>query len=239
MYSIEQGLQLVRQRIASAERLYGRKAGEVRLLAVSKTRPAQAVRDALLANQFCFGESYIQEAVEKVEQVGRASDSRIEWHFIGRIQGNKTRLIAENFDWVHSLDSIKHARRLSEQRPENLSPLKVCLQVNVDLEASKGGVEMDQVEAFVDELSRLPNLQLEGLMTLPAHRDNLEEQRRPFARLRKLRDRIARSELPLATLSMGMSDDLEAAVAEGATIVRIGTAIFGPRDYAQASRSPQ
>jgi pyridoxal phosphate enzyme (YggS family) len=226
--SIPQHLDQVRQQIREAEARFSRPPNSVRLLAVSKTRSAEEVMAAADHGQACFGESYIQEAVDKIAAIGRDD---FEWHFIGRIQSNKTRLIAENFAWVHGLDSIKHARRLSDQRPPGLPPLKLCLQVNVDLEQSKGGVEPEEAAALVAEIGTLPNLSLEGLMTLPAWSEPLEEQRKPFARLRQLRDQLASPALPLATLSMGMSGDLEAAIAEGATIVRIGTAVFGPRNY--------
>ncbi len=226
-FSIPQHLDQVRRRIADAELRFARTPGSVRLLAVSKTRSADEILAANAHGQRCFGESYIQEAVDKIAAITRAD---IEWHFIGRIQSNKTRLIAENFAWVHGLDSLKHARRLSDQRPEGLPPLKVCLQVNVDLARSKGGIEMADAEAAAKEIAALPGLSLEGLMTLPSWRESIEAQRAPFARLRQLRDRLATPELPLPTLSMGMSGDLEAAIAEGATTVRIGTAVFGPRN---------
>jgi pyridoxal phosphate enzyme (YggS family) len=224
---IQSRLEAVRRRIAEAMQQYDRAPGSVQLLAVSKTRSPEDIRQALAAGQLYFGESYLQEALDKIEDL-RNSD--VVWHFIGRIQSNKTRPIAEKFDWVHSIGSLKHARRLNEQRPDHLPPLNVCLQVNIDQEPSKGGIMPEEAASLVSEISILPRLRLRGFMTLPAPADDLEAQRHPFRLLRELRDRIATPELPLETLSMGMSNDLEAAIAEGATMVRIGTAIFGPRN---------
>ncbi|MCP5415823.1 MAG: YggS family pyridoxal phosphate-dependent enzyme [Chromatiaceae bacterium] len=226
MSSIEQRLADVNRRIRQAEQHYQRSAGSVRLLAVSKTHPAGAIREALRAGQHSFGESYLQEALLKI---GQLHAEPIEWHFIGRIQGNKTRAIAENFQWVHSLESVRHAQRLNDQRPQDLAPLNVCLQIMVDEEESKGGVTPDQAQLLIAEIARLPRLRLRGLMTLPAPVQGVENQRVPFRHLRMLREQLKSTDLPLETLSMGMTDDLEAAIAEGATIVRIGTAIFGPR----------
>jgi hypothetical protein len=158
-------------------------------------------------------------------------DLGLEWHFIGRIQGNKTRAIAENFDWVHSIDTLRQIRRLNDQRPARLAPLKICLQIKIDDEESKSGISPGEVRGLIEAMPEYPRLALQGLMTLPAPAAQLDAQRRPFRRLRQLRDELATAGLPLATLSMGMTDDLEAAIAEGATLVRIGTAIFGPRDY--------
>ncbi len=218
----------VRQRIAHAAATHGRPADGIQLLAVSKTRPAEEIRTAFAAGQRCFGESYLQEAIEKIRQL---ADIQPEWHFIGRIQGNKTKTIAGHFDWVHGLCSLKHARRLSDQRPAGLAPLKVCLQINLSGEPSKAGIPPEEAAGLAEQVRQLPGLSLEGLMTLPPPADSLPQQRRPFAALRALRDRIRTDTLPLDTLSMGMSGDLEAAIAEGATIVRVGTAIFGPRNH--------
>ncbi len=228
MNQIAQRLQQVREQIAEAERRWGRAPGSVHLLAVSKTRPADDLRQALAAGQTRFGESYLQEAEEKIDALAGAA---IEWHYIGRVQSNKTRPIAERFDWVHSVDKLKQARRLSRQRPADLPPLDLCLQVKLDPEESKGGFPPEEVEAAVEEIAGLPGLRLRGLMTLPAPAEGLEQQRRPFRRLRQLFDRLNTAGAGLDTLSMGMTGDLEAAIAEGATIVRIGTAIFGPRHY--------
>ncbi len=227
MNAIATRLESVRQHIQNAAIKYGRLDRGIQLLAVSKTRPAEDIRSALEAGQRCFGESYLQEAIEKIQQL---SDMPAEWHFIGRIQSNKTKTIAEHFDWVHGLCSLKHAQRLNDQRPGNLPPLNVCLQVNLSQERSKAGVAPEEVAALVHLIHSLPRLQLQGFMTLPAPAETLKQQRHPFQRLRELRDKIKTKELPLETLSMGMSADLEAAIAEGATIVRVGTAIFGPRN---------
>jgi pyridoxal phosphate enzyme (YggS family) len=226
MSPIQIRLANLQQRIDYAIQEYARPAGSVQLLAVSKTRPAEDIREAYSAGQHRFGENYLQDAVDKIEQL---QDIDVEWHFIGRVQSNKTRLIAENFHWVHSVDTLKHALRLNQQRPNKLPPLNICLQINVDAEESKGGTTLQQSVELVEEIQQLPRLHLRGLMTLPAPATGLEEQRRPFRMLRELRDRIATPQLPLETLSMGMSADLEAAIAEGATMVRVGTAIFGPR----------
>lgn len=217
----------VRERIRAAELQYGREPGSVRLLAVSKMQPVEKIRAALQAGQRAFGESYPQEGRAKMTALGPRD---IEWHFIGRIQGNKTRDIAASFDWVHSLFEPRHAQRLSEQRPPGRPPLSVCVQVNLSGEATKGGLPPEAVAGLLDACRELAGIRIEGLMTLPAPAVGLDAQRRPFAALRALRERLATPDLPLATLSMGMSDDLEAAVAEGATIVRVGTAVFGPRD---------
>ena len=229
MTSPAQQLNTVREQIAAAESRFNRQPGSVRLLAVSKTRTAEEIRATVQAGQRLFGESYLQEALNKIDQLQQEA---IEWHFIGRIQSNKTKLIAEHFDWVHSLDNLKHARRLNEQRPEHLPPLNVCLQINISQEASKGGIEPDALADFITAFDDLPRLHLCGLMVIPAPADSLEAQRAPFRQLRELRDQLATTRYPLHTLSMGMSGDLEAAVAEGSTIVRVGTAIFGPRNYA-------
>jgi len=225
MTTIACNLQAVRAAMAAAADSAGRTAGEVELLAVSKTFPAAALREAYLAGQRCFAESYLQEALGKIADL---HDLAVEWHFIGPIQSNKTRAIAENFAWVHSVDRLKIAERLSAQRPEHLPPLQLCLQVNISGEASKGGVPPGEVGALAEAVARLPNLQLRGLMAIPAPADEVAEQRAGFAQLRELRDQIS---LPLDTLSMGMSHDFAAAIAEGATIVRIGSAIFGSRVY--------
>jgi hypothetical protein len=228
MSAIQSRLNAVRQRIRQAEQTYRREAGSVQLLAVSKTRSAEDIRQAVAAGQCCFGESYLQEALDKMEQL---RDLGLEWHFIGRIQGNKTRAIAENFDWVHSIDSLRQIRRLNDQRPARLAPLKICLQIKIDDEESKSGISPGEVRGLIEALPDYPRLALQGLMTLPAPAAQLDAQRLPFRRLRQLRDKLATAGLPLTTLSMGMTDDLEAAIAEGATLVRIGTAIFGARDY--------
>ena len=224
---LQQRLENVRERLYKAETACGRTAGSVELLAVSKTRSADEVRQLYLLGQRSFGENYLQDAETKIEQL---HDLPLSWHFIGRIQSNKTRPIAARFDWVHSLASLKHARRLSEQRPSELPPLNVCLQVNTSGESSKDGHTPEELAQLLGDYQQLPNLRIRGLMTIPAPAEG-QDQHRPFQRLRQLRDRLASPENPLETLSMGMSNELEAAVAEGATMVRIGTAIFGPRAY--------
>ncbi len=226
--TIESRLDAVRAIIAESTAEYARATGSVQLLAVSKTRSAEEIMEALAAGQRCFGESYLQEAIDKIDLL---RDEEIEWHFIGRVQSNKTRQIAEKFDWVHSIDKLKHARRLNDQRPDSMPPLNLCLQINIDNEATKGGVEPDQAAELIQQISTLPRLQLQGVMTLPSPTASVDEQRLPFRRLRELRDRLATKELPLDTLSIGMSDDIPAAIAEGSTMVRVGTAIFGPRNY--------
>lgn len=216
------------QRIRQAETACGRETGSTRLLAVSKTRSAAEIRALAALGQTRFGENYLQEAEEKI---GQLRDLPLEWHFIGRIQSNKTRTIAEMFDWVHSIASLKHAKRLSEQRPDHLPPLNICLQVNSSGEASKDGHTPEELADLMDAYTSLPNLRVRGLMTLPAPADGFDKQRQPFQLLRSLRDRLRSERQPLETLSMGMSDDLEAAIAEGSNLIRIGTAIFGPRAY--------
>jgi len=228
MSSIAERLHKVAERIRQTAVAARRDPAEIALLAVSKTRDADDIRAAWEAGQRRFGENYLQEALTKIEAL-RGSD--IEWHFIGHIQSNKTRPIAENFAWVHGVEGLKQARRLNDQRPEGMPPLNICLQVMIDPEESKGGLEPSQAAALLPEIARLPRLRLRGLMTLPAPRDEFAAQRLPFRALRELRDRLATPELPLDTLSMGMSDDLEAAILEGATLVRVGAAIFGPRGY--------
>lgn len=230
MNPIAERLQQVRQQISDAATKYQRPVADIRLLAVSKTQPAEAIEQAFAAGQRAFGESYLQEAMEKIEQL---ADLPVEWHYIGRVQSNKTRPIAERFQWVHSVDSEKQLRRLNEQRPEHLPPLNVCLQVKLDDEPSKGGLSPDQTGELAGRFQEFPHLRLRGLMTLPAPAEGIERQRIPLRRLKELRDSLATPEQPLDTLSMGMSDDLEAAVAEGSTMVRIGTAIFGPRNHRQ------
>ncbi|CAH2800103.1 MAG: Pyridoxal phosphate-containing protein YggS [uncultured Caballeronia sp.] len=227
--SIAQHLEEVRERIAKAAHDASRDASSVQLLAVSKTFPPSDVRAAFEAGQRAFGENYVQEGIAKI---GELADLRgeIEWHFIGPLQSNKTKVVAEQFDWVHSIDRLKIAERLSAQRPEGTTALNVCVQVNVSGEASKSGVELADAAALAHAVAALPGLRLRGLMAIPEPAGTLDAQRRPHARLRELMHARA-DDLALDTLSMGMSADLEAAVLEGATMVRIGTAIFGKRTY--------
>jgi PLP dependent protein len=223
-------LEEVRQRIAKAAADASRDASAVTLLAVSKTFPAEDVRAAFNAGQRAFGENYVQEAVAKIAQLADLR-SQIEWHFIGPLQSNKTKVVAENFDWVHSVDRLKIAERLSAQRVDGMAALNVCLQVNVSGEESKSGVEPDEALALAHAITALPNLKLRGLMAIPEPAGTLDQQRVPHRRLRELIDLLRADGLDLDTLSMGMSADIEAAILEGATMVRVGTAIFGARDY--------
>lgn len=234
MSLISGNLQAVKDRIATASRAVSRDPQTVALLAVSKTFGADAVIDAAQAGQRAFGENYLQEALDKMAAVqAMRPDLLLEWHFIGPIQSNKTRPIAGHFDWVHSVDREKIAQRLSEQRPPHLPPLNVCLQVNISGEESKSGATPQQVMELAPKVAALPRLKLRGLMAIPEPAEDAEKQRAPLRQLRQLFDSLRAQGLTLDTLSMGMSADLEAAVAEGATIVRIGTAIFGKRDYAK------
>ena len=219
-------LPAVLARLREAERRFQRPRGSVMLLAVSKTQPAAALAALAAAGQRHFGESYLQEALEKMKSL---NDPSLDWHFIGPIQSNKTRGIAERFNWVHSVDRLKVAERLSEQRPAELPPLNLCLQVKVSEQSGKRGLHPEELSGIAHRVAGLPRLRLRGLMAIPALYTEFAEQRRPFAHLRELQEGLAGQGLTLDTLSMGMSGDLEAAIAEGATLVRIGTALFGPR----------
>ena len=230
MPDLDYNLAAVQQRIALAAQLASRDPRSVTLLAVSKTFPAEDVRAAHAAGQHAFGENYVQEALTKIETLADLRAS-LEWHFIGPLQSNKTRPVAENFDWVHSVDRLKIAQRLAEQRPAHLSPLNVCLQVNVSGEASKAGVSPAEAAEVAHAIAVLPQLRLRGLMSIPEPAGTIDAQRLPHRQLRELFEQLRADGLELDTLSMGMSSDLEAAVLEGATIVRVGTAIFGARDY--------
>ena len=226
MTTISANLQAVLDRIDAAARNVGRDPAEVTLLAVSKTWPANDVREVATAGQRRFGENYVQEGVAKALELAPLG---LEWHFIGPLQSNKTRLVAETFDWVHSVDRLKIAQRLSEQRPATRAPLQVCLQVNVSGEDSKSGVTLAEAPSLAKQMAELPGLRLRGLMAIPAPSEDYSVQCQAFRRLRELFEQLKDDGLPLDTLSMGMSHDLEAAIAEGATLVRIGTAIFGER----------
>jgi hypothetical protein len=226
MTTIASNLQAVRGAMAESIKVSGRKTEEVRLIAVSKTFPAAAILQAYQAGQRCFGENYVQEALHKISELPQ---SDIEWHFIGPIQSNKTRPIAEHFAWVHSVERAKVAERLSAQRPPHLPPLQICIEVNVSGEASKSGIMPDELDTLARYVASLPNLCLRGLMAIPAPSDDVTQQRTAFARLRELSDALNLGGLKMDTLSMGMSLDFPAAIAEGATLVRIGTAIFGTR----------
>lgn len=230
MTFISANLQAVRARIRQAAAAAGRDAEGIDLLAVSKTMSAEAVAEAAAAGQRAFGENYVQEGVDKARQLAGLG---LEWHFIGPLQSNKTRPVAETFAWVHSIDRLKLAERLSAQRPAGLPPLNVCVQVNVSGEDTKSGCTEEEAPALCRAVAALPNLALRGLMAIPAPADEAAAQREPLARLRQLFEQLNREGLALDTLSMGMSHDLEAAVMEGATMVRIGTAIFGERKKPQ------
>jgi len=221
-------LQEVQRRIAGACEAAGRPVESVTLLAVSKTFGPEAVHEAFDAGERRFGENYVQEGVDKIAALADLR-AQIEWHLIGPLQSNKTRIVAEQFDWVHSVDRLKIAQRLSEQRPAHLAPLQVCLQVNISGETSKSGLAIDQVPAVARAVAELPRLRLRGLMAIPEPAASFAEQRRPHRALRDLLVALQAQGLPVDALSMGMSADLEAAIAEGATIVRVGTAIFGGR----------
>lgn len=237
MSQVTTKLMMVRQRLELAALAAKREPEDIQLLAVSKTFPAIAVEEAMHAGQTTFGENYVQEGVDKIQQLSKLRPW-LEWHFIGPLQSNKTRDVAEHFDWVHSIDRLKIAERLSSQRGEfsNLGPLQVCVQINVSEEDSKSGIPLEEVDALCDAISKLPNLVLRGLMAIPAPSDDVNQQRQSFAAVRECFVGIKAKHSNdvgydfFDTLSMGMSDDLEAAVAEGSTMVRIGSAIFGKRD---------
>ncbi|MBL6988058.1 MAG: YggS family pyridoxal phosphate-dependent enzyme [Methylobacter sp.] len=223
MASITQRLKQIRAQIRDAEQAYNRQPGAVQLLAVSKTKPSEAIACAYQSGQRHFGENYLQEALRKQQELG-AYD--ITWHFIGPIQSNKTKALATHFDWVHSVDSFKIAKRLSEQRSDQLLPLNICLQVNISDEPSKSGVTLAELSQLCEQVAKLPNLKLRGVMAIPAPQQDFEQQRQPYKSLYQ-----AAAKLGLDTYSFGMTGDLKAAIAEGSTIVRIGTALFGERDY--------
>jgi pyridoxal phosphate enzyme (YggS family) len=229
MTTIRNNLQSVRERIAAACAGAQRPVNEVTLLAVSKTFGPEAVREAFAAGQAAFGENYIQEAVEKIALLG---DLPLQWHCIGPIQTNKTRLVAAHFDWAHTVDRLKVAQRLSEQRPEGMAPLQVCIQVNIDGGASKSGVAPAEVLELAREVAQLPRIALRGLMTIPEPAEDFAAQKAVHLRARALFDQLRDAGVALDTLSMGMTADLEAAVAAGSTMVRVGTAIFGGRPSA-------
>ena len=232
--SLSENLQLVQHRIALSAEAAGRDPSSITLLAVSKTFDAQSVLTAAQAGQRAFGENYVQEAIDKIAAtLALKPDLHLEWHFIGPIQSNKTRQIAEHFDWVHSVDRLKIAQRLSEQRPASMPPLQICLQVNVSGEATKSGIEPEALLALAREVSVSPNICLRGLMAIPEPTEDVQQQRAAFASLRLMQSDLLAAGIQTDTLSMGMSSDMDAAIAEGATIVRIGTAIFGVRDYAK------
>ncbi|HPG80741.1 YggS family pyridoxal phosphate-dependent enzyme [Piscinibacter sp.] len=228
MATISSNIQQVRARIAQACDSARRPVQSVTLLCVSKTFGPDSVRAAHAAGERCFGENYVQEALDKIAALADLRES-IEWHLIGPLQSNKTRVVAEQFDWVHSVDRVKIAQRLSEQRPAHLPPLQLCLQVNISGEASKSGLAPAEVSAVAQAVASLPRVVLRGLMAIPEPAGSLQAQRAPHRALRELLEEVRAQGLPLDTLSMGMSADLDAAILEGASIVRVGSAIFGAR----------
>ena len=221
--NLERTLKTIRE----LEIKYQRPANSVQLLAVSKTKPATSIKAATQFGQMHFGENYLQESIEKIQVL---EDQHLHWHFIGPIQKNKTRLIAEYFEWVHSIDRPTIAQRLGTQRPASLPPLQVCIQVNIDNEDTKSGVHIDDIQSLAEIINDIQHIKLRGLMAIPLASSDTKQQRNSFAKLRQQLERLNQNGFELDTLSMGMSGDLEAAIAEGATIVRIGTAIFGKRD---------
>lgn len=234
MHKIDDQLAKVTARIHQAAAAAGRNPQTVQLIAVSKTQPAAALTEAYAWGQRAFGENYLQEALDKQAQLADLAD--IEWHFIGPIQSNKTRPIATHFSWVHSVDRLKIAQRLSEQRPEELPPLNICVQVNIDDETTKSGVSLAELPVLVAAISQLPRLRLRGLMAIPAATNNPAQQRAAFAKLRGALEALNVQGYGLDCLSMGMSGDMEAAIAEGATFVRVGTDIFGARPKVSAEQ---
>lgn len=234
MNSIQQNLQQVTSQIENAQQKCGRSTSAVQLLAVSKTKPVEAILEAAHAGQIAFGENYVQEGVNKIHYFAEHHpELSLEWHFIGPLQSNKTRLIAENFDWMHTIDRGKIAQRLSEQRPANKPPLQVLIQVNTSGEASKSGISESELLPLAELISQLPNLTLRGLMSIPENVGDYSAQLTAFQRLARLKEQLAKIYPNIDTLSMGMSGDMDAAIAAGSTIVRIGTAIFGQRDYSK------
>ena len=226
MQNIENNLARIKQQIQQAATDFDRKTSDISLLAVSKRKPASDLRSAYNCGQRDFGENFLQEAQQKMREL---ADLDIVWHFIGPVQSNKTKALAESFDWVHCVDRVKIAQRLSNQRPESMPPLNICIQVNIDLEASKSGVSPGDITALAESIRHLPQIRLRGLMAIPAQRTTFELQREPFAKLKQSLQDLQQRGLDCDTLSMGMSHDMRAAIAEGATLVRIGTAIFGER----------
>lgn len=232
MSSTEHNLQQVRQRISAAAQQCGRDPQEITLLAVSKTKPASAVQEAAAAGQRCFGENYVQEGVDKIQLLANPA---LVWHFIGPLQSNKSRLVAENFAWCHTVDRLRIATRLNEQRPAELPPLNVLIQVNISDEQSKSGIALADLPALALEITRLPRLTLRGLMAIPAPEADYDRQLAVCRQMAAAFHQLQQDYPGVDTLSLGMSDDMDAAIAAGSTMVRIGTAIFGARDYTARS----
>lgn len=236
MTTIQQNLQDIRQQIATAAAHYARAPEEITLLAVSKTKPVSAIEEAIAAGQRAFGENYVQEGVEKIHYFQENHPGTpLEWHFIGPLQSNKSRLVAENFDWFHTVDRLRIAQRLSEQRPTTLPPLNVLLQINISGEPSKSGIMVEELAELAASVAALPNLRLRGLMAIPAPETDYEQQLAVFKQMAVLFQTLSANHPHIDTLSMGMTDDMRAAITAGSTLVRIGTAIFGARDYSAKS----
>ncbi len=232
MSSIQQNIKDIISQIENAQQKCGRTPDSVQLLAVSKTKPAEAILEAAQAGQRCFGENYVQEGVDKVLYFQQHHpELKLEWHFIGPLQSNKTRLIAEHFDWMHTIDRAKIAQRLNDQRPDGMPPLQVLIQVNTSGEASKSGISESEVFELAELISAMPNLMLRGLMSIPENVSDYESQLAAFNKLADIKQKLAERFPSVDTLSMGMSGDMEAAIEAGSTIVRIGTAVFGQRNY--------
>ncbi|WP_259049027.1 YggS family pyridoxal phosphate-dependent enzyme [Klebsiella sp. BIGb0407] len=231
MTEIANNLAQIHQKIAAASARCERSSEDVTLLAVSKTKPVQAISEAIDAGQKCFGENYVQEGVDKIHHFAEQGLSGLEWHFIGPLQSNKSRLVAENFDWCHTVDRLRIATRLNEQRPANLPPLNVLIQVNISDEQSKSGIMLEQLDTLAAEIAQLPGLKLRGLMAIPAPEPDYERQLAVCRQMASAYETLKHRYPTVDTLSLGMSDDMEAAIAAGSTMVRIGTAIFGARDY--------
>lgn len=230
MTTIADRLAVAQSRIAQAAQKYARLPHSIRLLAVSKTKPIADIIAAYDAGQRCFGENYVQEGVTKIESL-KTTHPDIEWHFIGPLQSNKTTVVAQHFDWMHTLSREKIAQRLNEQRPANLAPLNVCIQINISDEDTKSGIDAQQMLPLANSISQLPQLRLRGLMAIPSATDDIEQQTRELSELKHLFDTLKQHYPDVDTLSMGMSNDLDIAIACGSTMVRIGSAIFGERDY--------
>ncbi|MCL2893990.1 YggS family pyridoxal phosphate-dependent enzyme [Brenneria tiliae] len=237
MTTIQQNLQDIRQQIAVAAQGCARAPEEITLLAVSKTKPVTAIEEAIEAGQRAFGENYVQEGVDKILYFREHSpETGLEWHFIGPLQSNKSRLVAEHFDWFHTVDRLRIAQRLSEQRPASLPPLNVLLQINISNEPSKSGIRAEELATLAAAVAALPNLNLRGLMAIPAPETDYRRQLAVFRQMDDLFQQLALHYPHIDTLSMGMTDDMHAAIAAGSTLVRIGTAIFGARDYSAATQ---
>ena len=231
MNDIAHNLAQVREKISAAAARCGRDSEEVTLLAVSKTKPASSVEEAVASGQRAFGENYVQEGVEKIHHFREKGVTSLQWHFIGPLQSNKSRLVAEHFDWCHTVDRLKIATRLSEQRPPEMPPLNVLIQINISDEQSKSGIPLDALDALAADIAALPNVRLRGLMAIPAPETEYERQLAVAQQMAAAFARLKADYPTVDTLSLGMSDDMEAAIAAGSTMVRIGTAIFGARDY--------